>query len=329
MGSVAAVGYDGASARSDMMINRREVLLAGGAMAAAGLTGWSWARADSPTESEPENHQKPDKRGGNRRVMRTITYNVLSCSGWAAKDADTERLERARNRQDPAKPSQIPRRIALELALYDPDIVSFQEAPAEAIVAEIAEALHMRYAYFPGGVHGAILTRYRIVDTQNRPTAGQVRSPGLFSRHWCRAVLDTDREELVFYGAHLHPGQADIRADEVTEMLAVMQKDLASDRSLLFQGDLNHQPDEPEYQRWIEAGLTDSFATKGVGQPLTILAAEPSRRIDYIWSHGPMAGRLRRCRVLYEGAFRTNLNDPGSFALSDHLPVLAEFERRD
>ena len=312
------------------MINRREVLLAGGAMAAAaGLAGWSWARADSPKESEPTDHQEPDESGGNRRVMRTITYNVLNCSGWAAKDADTKRLEQARNRQDPATPSQIPTRIALELALYDPDIVSFQEAPAETVVAQIAEALDMRYAYFPGGVHGAILTRYRIVDTQNRPIAGPAQPPGLFSRHWCRAVLDTDDEELVFYGAHLHPGQADIRADEVTVMLAVMWKDLAADRSLLFQGDLNHQPNEPEYQRWIEAGLTDSFAAKGVGQPLTILAAEPSRRIDYIWSHGPIVGRVRRCGVLYEGAFRTNLDDPASFALSDHLPVLAEFGRGD
>ena len=29
--------------------------------------------------------------------------------------------------------------------------------------------------------------------------------------------------------------------------------------------------------------------------------------------------------VLFEGAFRTNLDDPNSYALSDHLPVLAVF----
>ncbi len=38
-----------------------------------------------------------------------------------------------------------------------------------------------------------------------------------------------------------------------------------------------------------------------------------------------LAERLRECRVLYEGAFRTNPDDPRSFALSDHIPVMASF----
>ena len=52
----------------------------------------------------------------------------------------------------------------------------------------------------------------------------------------------------------------------------------------------------------------------------------PNRRIDYIWSKGPLADRLTECRVLFEGAFRTNPDDPKSFAVSDHIPVLAVFE---
>jgi hypothetical protein len=38
-----------------------------------------------------------------------------------------------------------------------------------------------------------------------------------------------------------------------------------------------------------------------------------------------VAARLSECRVLYEGAFRTWPDDARSFALSDHLPVMAAF----
>ena len=36
---------------------------------------------------------------------------------------------------------------------------------------------------------------------------------------------------------------------------------------------------------------------------------------------GPIASRITESRVLYEGAFRTNPEDPTSFALSDHLSL--------
>jgi len=108
-------------------------------------------------------------------------------------------------------------------------------------------------------------------------------------------------------------------------MLKVMAADIRADRSMLLQGDLNHQPDGPEYRRWIDAGLVDTFAAKGIGQPYTIPADNVQARIDYIWAHGPIARRLTECRVLYEGAFRTNPDDPGSVALSDHVPVMATF----
>ena len=127
------------------------------------------------------------------------------------------------------------------------------------------------------------------------------------------------------YTAHLHPNRAELREREVTGMLAVMADDLAANRSVILQGDLNHLPDGPEYPRWVEAGLVDAFAAKGQGQPLSIPSTGPERRIDYVWSSVGLAARLRECRVLYEGAFRTNPDDPRSFALSDHIPVMATF----
>ena len=37
---------------------------------------------------------------------------------------------------------------------------------------------------------------------------------------------------------------------------------------------------------------------------------------------GPLAKRLKECCALFEGAFRTNPEDPLSFALSDHFRML-------
>jgi endonuclease/exonuclease/phosphatase family metal-dependent hydrolase len=291
------------------VIDRREFLMASGALAAATL-----AQPAGADEVKPG--------------LRTITYNVLACNGYPRVRANKERLTRAGN--------QMATRFALELGLYEPDIVSFQEAPTEETVASIAEQMGMRYTYFapgissfkgyPIGFPGAIIARYDILEAENCPLIRGPRPEDLFTRHWGRAVLQTDTEELTFFSAHLHPSSADIRAREITEVLAVMERDMRSDRSFLFQGDLNHRPTGPEYKRWVGAGLTDTFAAKGVGQPFTSSSIRPRGRIDYIWAHGPIAGKLRECRVLFEGAFRTNPEDRQSFALSDHVPVMATFD---
>lgn len=299
------------------MTTRREVLKAGAALALAGTGGPAIARA-SQAASAPADEKRPK--------LRTITYNVLACTGYHGK-----------KEPQPGPRPMIPReqmaaRFALELSLYQPDVVSFQESPGEPMVAEIAERMGLKHhSFFPSGQSwpGAIMTRYRIVESANCPLKSFADRPkDLFTRHWGRAVLETPAGALVMYSTHLYPGVANAnrREPEVTEMLKVMADDLRANRSLLLQGDLNHRPDGPEYQRWAEAGLVDTFARKGVGQPYTVTSEKPHGRIDYIWAHGPLAERLQQCRVLYEGAFRTNPEDPGSVALSDHVPVLADFD---
>ena len=59
--------------------------------------------------------------------------------------------------------------------------------------------------------------------------------------------------------------------------------------------------------------------------PLTYASIKPVERIDYIWSAGPISKHVASAKVLFEGAFRTNPADPNSYALSDHVPVLAVF----
>lgn len=245
--------------------------------------------------------------------LRTITYNVYGCNGYPAKSGKGRDI--------------IAIAIASELSLYRPDIVSLQESPSEALVAKIAAKMGMNYVYFKGGFPGAIITRLKIVESDNCPLLQGERPKQLFTRHWGRALLDTGREKIAFYSAHLMPGlkREAIRAREVTEMLAVMKKDMNLDRSILFQGDLNHTPEGPEYRSWTNAGLFDA-AAKGDPKQFTWKNFSPVKRIDYIWSYGPIASRLREYKVLADGAFVGNPDEPKPFALSDHIPVMATFK---
>ena len=248
---------------------------------------------------------------------RTISYNILACKGYPETDTNRDRLRRAR--------PQMVERLARELALYDPDIVTFQESPAEEKVAAIARIMGRHYTYFAGGFPGAVISKHPIVESQNCPLVKGPRPRDLFTRHWGRAVLEVGGGRLIVYSAHLHPSKPELRAREVTEALKVMERDIGDDVPVLFQGDLNHRPDGPEYGRWKAAGLVDTYSRNNGLATSTIPSTTPRSRIDYIWANPGLASRCQSFRVLFEGGFRTNPEDARSFALSDHLPVMADF----
>lgn len=280
-------------------MNRRDFCKAGGLLGAAVALSKAAPAAEAPA------------------ALTTITYNVLACRGYPYLDKETPRGKVALD--------QMPERIAMELALYGPDIVTFQESPGEAVAARIADAMAMKHTWFRGGWPGTILSRFPIRDTENYSSTDKSKPGERFTRHACRATLKTDGGDIVLFSAHLHPSDKAVREREVTALLAAMEPEIAAGRPVLFQGDLNHTPDGPEYARWTDAGLVDAALQGGAAPGNTIKSDEPTRRIDYVWAGGPLAHRIRDCRVLFEGAFRTNPADPDSFALSDHLPVLARF----
>ncbi len=273
------------------------------------------ATANLATAAEPAGRQK----GANTplRRMITITYNVYAFNGYPKTDDTRPILEAVR--------PQMPSRFAQELAIQRPDIVTFQESPPESDVRLVAEALGMHYVYFPGGFPGTLLTRYPIVASQNCPLVERRERGDLFSRHWGKAVLDAGGQKIRIYSAHLHPSNEAIRAQEVEEVLNVIRADGGNGSDFILQGDLNHEPIEGEYPRWVEAGLTDCYVAKGVEQRNTIKSTFPNRTVDYIWASPRLSAKLVRCRVLFEGQYRTNPVDARSYALSDHLPVMAEF----
>lgn len=255
---------------------------------------------------------------GGRR-LRTITYNVLKCQGYAVAPEAKPFLK--------AAAAQMPTRLALELALYEPDIITLQEGPPEKVLAAIADQLGMNHAFFAGGWHGAVLTKFEIVEQENCPLASWSERPKeLFTRHWGRVVLRTPGGNLTLFSAHLHPSDASVRAREVSEMLKVMAPSLEKDGPVILQGDLNHPPSGPEYARWVDAGLVDAFdRAEPDTLPYSANSHTPAKRIDYVWSCKPLARRGGGCRILFERAFRTNPADPRSVALSDHIPVMADF----
>lgn len=220
---------------------------------------------------------------------------------------------------------QLPERIALELALYQPDIVTLQECPSEHFAYEIAERLDFNHAFFPGGWHGALLSRFDIVESRNCPLSVGADAAGCFTRHWGSAVLDAGAGPLRVYSAHLHPEDHAVRMREISLMLEIMAPHVHGEAPMLLQGDLNHIDVAPEYARWGAAGLEDAFLAAGEGERESWSSLRPRQPLDYLWAGGTLRGRARHCRVLGEGAFRPHHDDPASLALSDHFPVLADF----
>ena len=195
-----------------------------------------------------------------KNQLRVIAYNIYKCTGWPNQRPLA---------QQAVKLGQMPKRIADELALYEPDILNFSESPEEAAVKEIAARLDMNYVFFPSGQNwpGALLSRFEIVGSQNCPVVGDERPKDLFTPHWGMAEIQLKNgQTLIVHSAHLRPGaEPEIRQREISEMLRSTKADVEAGRSMLLIGDLNHSPEQPEYEMWKKAGWVDTFAEVGKG----------------------------------------------------------------
>lgn len=280
-------------------MNRRQFLTFCGAAAAFGAFGAEKAQAAAGQ-------------------FRTITYNLHECEGWGLRKEQKERIAGLQ--------PQLPERIAMELALYDPDAITLVEAPDETAVAKMAQRLGMDYRHGNDASPGAVLSRCKILEWNPRPEGKNAPyAKAQLPKHCARTVLETPFGPVILYSVHYTARNQERRMGELQTTLDIIADDVASGQPLVLQGDLNHSQQWPEYKHWVDAGLQDAFRLKGTGIEQTLGTSKPTMRIDYIWVHGPLVERLRECRVLYEGAFRTNPEDPGSVALSDHLPVTAVF----
>ncbi|HPO15040.1 MAG TPA: endonuclease/exonuclease/phosphatase family protein [Candidatus Hydrogenedentes bacterium] len=258
--------------------------------------------------------------------FRTISYNVLAFRGYPNNRKTQTRIKE--------KYEQHPVMTANALVKFSPDIVTLQEAPPEDRVAQFAKTLEMPYAYFPGGWEGdtlypggfpgAIVTRFKIEESTNRPSAGAPHDKELFTRHLGYAKLAAPFGTLHVVSAHFHPMEREIRMREAAAIIEFVAQ-LRGSGPVLFQGDLNHRPEDPEYALWGKAGLVDIGKAMGIGDKPTVPSVRPRNRIDYIWATPELAKRAQRAEVLDKTPFIPEPDDPASYALSDHLPVMAEF----
>lgn len=288
-----------------MMMRRRTFL----GIAAGTLFAPITARADDPFH------------------FRSITYNVLAFRGYP--DDDNTRVAIQIRRE------QHPELTARALAEYKPDIITLQEGPPEALVARFAKELGMNYVWFPGGWEGndeypggfpgAVITRFPIIESENRPSAGDPHPEALFTRHLGRAVLDTPAGKLHVITTHLHAQSARAREREIAE-IDKLARQLRETAPVLIQGDMNHRETSDEYALWKPAGLVDANAALNLTEIGTFSSVQPRIHIDRFFTHKDDPLRPVEGHVLNTGAFIIHPDDPASYALSDHIPVMIDFE---
>lgn len=259
-------------------------------------------------------------------ALRTVSYNVLAFRGFPRTEGNRDALGAAHSR--------LPEITARTLAAFKPDLITFKEAPYEKKVKRFAEALGMNYAFFPGGwkgdrtypggFPGAIITRYDITYSENRPSAGEAHPDTLYTRHLGRAELSTPFGKLHVITTHFHAHKQEVRLEEAQKIIELIES-LRTTAPVLLQGDLNHTPDAPEYQLWKNAGLIDIGAKMGIGDEPTYPVTEPRIRIDYIWATPDLAEKAKDAAVLSKPPFVPDPKNLASFALSDHMPVMATF----
>ena len=95
----------------------------------------------------------------------------------------------------------------MEVALHEPDIITFSESSHEEVTEEVAELLGMNHVRCPSGGNwpGTLLSRHELIESQNVSLGGQ-RPKELFTRHRGRATIKLPSgDPLVVHSAHLRP----------------------------------------------------------------------------------------------------------------------------
>lgn len=170
--------------------------------------------------------------------------------------------------------------------------------------------------YQGGGYGVAVLARWPIVEDTlvrlpvrpARSRAGGSREP----RGVLRVRLAAPFGPIEVLNTHLDAAAEDaFRLQEVETVLRVAGELREGEARILVGGDFNAEPGSPTIRRVLEAGWVDAWRECGGGNGRTYPAAEPAKRIDYLF--------------LEPGATCAAAEVPASVA-SDHRPVLVVVE---
>jgi len=234
--------------------------------------------------------------------FRVMTYNIHHGEGLDGK-VDLERIA-----------NLIKREGADIVALQEVDkgVVRTQrrDLPAELAALTGMTAVFSNNFHYQGGEYGnAVLTRFPITHWTNRHY--QMLRPNE-QRGVLQLSLAVHGEELLFLNTHL-----DHRPDDAERLLNVAEiKSLMkcfSDQAVILCGDFNSTPESHTHTNLSEA-FHDTWQLTENSPGFTYPAANPSKRIDYIWLS--KSARLKPIRAWV-------MPSDGS----DHLPLLVEFQR--
>ncbi|MGZ5399301.1 MAG: endonuclease/exonuclease/phosphatase family protein [Nocardioides sp.] len=259
--------------------------------------------APSPTatvppsqSSEPGSTLEPCPRGDSSR----LTALTLNIHGGRTK-AGVLDLER----------------VAAELRGWDADVVLLQEvdrgrerSDTEAQAEWLGDALGLEWAYGPtrrlrsGSSGNAVLSRFPVVDSRFRSLP---RLPGLYRRGLVQVTVDVEGREVDVLSTHLDHVAPAARRAQAAAIAAVVR---GSERPALLGGDLNAEPGLPPLAILDRAGLVDPWPLVGNGSGLTVPAADPQRRIDYVLaddSFAPLRSEVLISSISDHRAVRTSL----------------------
>jgi exodeoxyribonuclease III len=266
-----------------------------------------------------------DFRGATIFPVRLVSYNIL---------------DGGEGRADP---------LAEVIEAQHPDIVILVEADVPAVVERIAGRLKMDFVMGEGRRHGgAILTRGRIVESVNHSILRDEFSD-LVLEATVEVMGDTAAGEWTVAAVHLHPrarlADEERREREIAGILEIFAANRAEGKPHLLAGDFNANspvqhivPDECKARtreemaanggvlprtavgKLLAVGYLDtlhSVVGSDAGRIGSFTTQEPGQRVDYIFTHGIDARRLKNAKVE---------RDRLAKYASDHFPVMVEIE---
>ncbi len=208
--------------------------------------------------------------------------------------------------------------LASELKSWDADLVLLQEVDRgreRTGGVDQARRLAGRLGYShvygptrrfrPGSTGNAILSRWPMVDTQLRALPRKV---GTYRRGLARATIDVRGQHVDVFSTPLDHSSPGVRRAQAQAVAATVRR---SSRPVVLGGDLNAEPGTPAVRAVERVGLVDGWSVAGRHDGLTVPAASPRRRIDYVLADEAFVPV--RSRVLLSG-------------VSDHRAVMTTYD---
>ena len=240
---------------------------------------------------------------GAKRPIRVMTYNIHHGEGADGK-IDLNR-------------------IAEVILSHKADIVALQEVDRDVertgrrdLIAELATLTGMNYAFgknidYQGGDYGnAVLSRFRIIEQQNRRY--KMVRPGE-QRGLLQVVLQVEGKKLVVLNTHLdyRPDDTDrlSNLEEIKQILGQYKR-----IPVILCGDFNDTPDSRTHLK-TEESFVDGWRHSDRNEGYSYPSAQPQKRIDHIFLDKGKALIPVKAWVAKSNA-------------SDHLPVVLEFRFR-